>query len=89
MATSAESRVLDLVKQLSLSHPTHWVAVQEVAQRTGLRRDEVDAIVRSAVAKGHMLAEGEPPHRVSLRYPGTTAELGEQFRPAAGTGRDR
>lgn len=84
-ADPSESLVLGLVQKLSISHPTHWVAVQEVAQRAGLPRDEVDAIVRSAVAKGHMLAEGEPPHRVSLRHPGA-AELGAQFRPAAGTG---
>lgn len=81
-----QTRVLDLVQKLSVSHPTHWVAVQEVAQRAGLRRDKVDAIVRSAVGQGRMLAEGEPPHRVSLRYPGTAAELGELFRPGGNPG---
>ncbi|MBI3197275.1 MAG: hypothetical protein HYZ40_07155 [Rhodospirillales bacterium] len=87
MASAAENRVLDLVQRLSVSHPTHWVAVQEVAQRSGLRRDEVDAIVRHAVGKGRMLAEGEPPHRVTLRNPLAT-DPDAPFRPADGTRRN-
>jgi len=62
-----ETLVLRLVQQLSVGHPTHWVAVQEVAERTDLQRDVVDAVVRKAVGRGCMLAEGEPPHRVTLR----------------------
>ena len=62
-----EIRVLKLVQQLSAVHPTHWVAVQEVAERMDLQRDVVDAVVRKAVGRGRMLAEGEPPHRVSFR----------------------
>jgi hypothetical protein len=62
-----ETLVLNLVQQLSTTHPTHWVAVQEVAERMHLERDVVDAVVRKAVGRGRMLAEGEPPHRVSYR----------------------
>jgi len=68
-----ETLVLQQVQQLCTMHPTHWVAVQEVADRTHLQRDVVDAVVRKAVGRGRMLAEGEPPHRVSFR----SADLSE------------
>ncbi len=71
-----ETLVLRLVQQLSTVHPTHWVAVQEVAERMDLQRDVVDAVVRKAVARGRMLSEGDPPHRVSFRS-ADLADLGE------------
>ena len=72
-----EARVLTLVRQLSTTHPTHWVAVQEVAERMHLERDVVDAVVRRAVGQGRVLAEGEPPHRVTFR----TADLTDFSKP--------
>ena len=72
-----ETLVLQLVQHLSATHPTHWVAVQEVAERMNLERDVVDAVVRKAVGRGRMLAEGEPPHRVTFR----TADLTDFSKP--------
>jgi hypothetical protein len=62
----AMSAVRDDVLRVTRGRPMHWVVVHDVAQRLGLEDQVITAAVRSAIAKGWFVGDGEPPHSVRL-----------------------
>jgi hypothetical protein len=62
----ASAAIRDDVVRVTRRRPKQWVVVHEVAHRLGIADEVAADAVKSAVDKGWLVADGNPPHSVRL-----------------------